>query len=190
MGNRRWMASSAWLLLLAAIPAAADGVLEARTTEPAAGRAQDCAVLERLAGTWMGRGSVRRHAASGAEPLRCRLDSEWHGGRREIASRLDCRGVDGDLTFDGSIAALESGGQVAGALEGSHGLDQGVLSGWCEVDAVRLELTGRNPTTGNPVQGTLLFALSGQDGTLINAMEALDPKSGEWFSALEVRFER
>lgn len=186
MVSRQGLGWSAVLLLLAADSVAADGVLEGRPAAPA----PDCAVLERLAGTWIGRGRLRRHAVSGAEPIRCRLDSDWDGDRREVASRLDCRGVDGDLTFHGSIAAIGAEGRVSGVLEGSQGLDQGVMSGWCAADDVRLELSGRGLTTGEPVTATLLFALSDTDETLLNAMEALDPDSGEWFSALEVRFER
>lgn len=150
----------------------------------------DCGVLERLAGKWIGRGSLQRHALSGAEPVRCRLDSDWSGARREVASRLDCRGVDGDLSFVGSLAATGSEGRMEGVLQGSEGLDQGVLAGWCETDAVRLDLTGRNPTTGDPVEANLVISLSDGDSTQTNAMEARDPESGEWFPALMIRFER
>ena len=153
-------------------------------------RTADCAVLERLAGTWMGRGSMRRHAQSGAEPMRCRLDSDWDGGQREVESRLDCRGVDGELTFVATLTAVDGQERVTGTLEGSQGLDQGVLNGWCEADSVKLGLIGRSLTTGDQITAELVLSLSEDDRTLINAMEVQDPDSGESFSALDLRFER
>lgn len=185
-----------WALrgVLIGLLAALSGSLEAGPAigadEAVAVRAIDCAVLERLAGTWLGRGSMRQHAQSGAEPMRCRLDSDWNGGRREVESRLDCRGVDGELTFVGTITAVDGQGRVAGTLEGSQGLDQGVLNGWCEADSVMLDLIGRSLTTGDPITAKLVLSLSEGDRTLINAMEVQDPDSGEPFSALDLRFER
>ena len=150
----------------------------------------DCAVLERLAGTWIGRGSLQRHLLSGTEPLRCRLDSDWKAAHAELISRWDCRGVDGDLTFAGALAETGSGSRVSGTLEASQGLEAGVLAGRCETDAVALDLSGWNPTTRDPVAASLTISLSEDDRTLTTTIEARDPDSGEWFTALTIRFVR
>jgi len=153
-------------------------------------RSPDCEVLARIDGSWLGRGSLQRYLVSGTEPVRCRFDTSWAAGRRELTHRLDCRGVDGDINFAGSIGVIGEDGTIKGSLSGSQGLDDGELVGWCEASAVRLHLTGHNPTTGALVEGDLTISLPDGGETLIQTLEARDPESGTLYPALSLTLVR
>jgi hypothetical protein len=153
-------------------------------------RSPDCSVLARIDGSWMGRGSLQRYLVSGTEPVRCRFDTSWAAAQRQLTHRLDCRGVDGDLSFAGSIGVSGQDGALSGSLTGSQGLDDGKLEGWCEARSVRLHLTGRNPTTGEPVEGDLTIAVGEEGESLVQTLQARDPESGEVYPALSLTLTR
>jgi len=58
----------------------------------AAETSQHTSFLKKLSGTWKGRGILRRKLSANKEPVSCRLDGAWQGGRLDLA--YICLGVD------------------------------------------------------------------------------------------------
>ncbi|MHA1537098.1 MAG: hypothetical protein ACTSUD_06055 [Alphaproteobacteria bacterium] len=172
----------AWLFVSAPLAVAGAGAL--------AQRADDCAVLARLAGNWSGRGTLQRKAGAEPEAVRCRLKIDWRGPSRVMSSEMDCRGIDLDFKLWGSIGARGPQGKLKGAYFGSEGLVNVTASGHCRPLSLELSLKEVKPKPGAPVSSTLTIALSEDGAALKNLLDVLDPDTGARWRSISISFKR
>lgn len=155
--------------------------------QPAA--AQDGAsFLERLAGAWQGRGTVRRSAGAAAEPVSCRFSGARENGAATLSMRYICLGIDLKVETTGALQNAGNGRytgwwHTVGAPRRAEGA--GARSG----DRLRLSLDGVHPETSEPMRSELVFDLNGQ-ATFDNHLDAVDPKTGATFRAFSATFRR
>lgn len=144
--------------------------------------------LKNLAGSWKGRGKLRRTKASNIEPISCRMDGAWQRQQRRLKLTYVCLGI--DVRFE-SIANLTRmpNGAISGTWSVSGQSERITATGRRAGSALNLFLKGRHPETQKIINSRLKFTL-GSNRRLHNVLQTRDPKTGAAFRAFNVSFRK
>ena len=143
---------------------------------------------ERIAGTWVGGGSLYRSPSAPRERVRCRFTSKWSKKSASISLRYICLGIDIKFETTGTLKWNEAGKTIAGKLV-TVGIGGFKATGKSRGDKVVINLVGKDKETGKRVTGTLSISLKGKK-SLSSSLTATDPKTGKRFKAFNAKFKR
>jgi len=161
-------------------------VLVAQSIQPAMAAKKDFA--EKIAGVWVGSGSIYQSAGAPRERVRCRFSSKWAKQAAAISLRYICLGIDIKFETTGTLKINQASQAIAGKLV-TVGIGAFKASGKLNGNKVTLNLTGKNKKTGKPVQGTLHISLKG-NASFYSTLSATDPKTGKRFQAFKASFKK
>lgn len=143
---------------------------------------------ERIAGVWVGSGSIHKAPGAPLERVRCRFSSKWSKRSQSISLRYICLGIDIKFETTGTLKYKSATQTIAGKLV-TVGIGAFRASGKDKRNSVNLALSGKDKKTGKAVSGTLSIRLKGKNA-LTSTLTATDPKSGKRFRAFTARFKR
>lgn len=155
---------------------------------PAASGRSDEVFLQRLAGSWKGRGRLRPEVTAKVEPVACRLNATWNGGDRSLQMRMNCRGLDVTFTTTGILRTSQGSNIVQGNWRGPKGGAD--VSGRRVGNALRLTMMSRDADTGRLVRSTLHLRLSGNGQMLSNSVHTQDGETGKTFRVLSLSMKK
>lgn len=113
-------------------------ILSALFPAPLAAAPQDAALLDRLAGSWQGQGTLQD--GGGAKPISCSLQGRSHGAKLTISG--SCSGAAKGAKMAGQLRWAEGPGLYVGRLQGASLSGTRELSGKRRGDALHLRISG------------------------------------------------
>ena len=161
-------------------------LLFAQSARP--GMAASDAFPQRIAGVWVGSGSIHQAPGAPRERVRCRLSAKWAKQKSSIAIRYICLGIDIKFETTGTLKFNQTRQIIAGKLI-TVGIGAFSARGKRRGNGVVLSLAGKDKKTGKPVNGTLSISLKGS-ASLASTLTATDAKTGKRFQAFKARFKK
>lgn len=150
--------------------------------------AKQVSLPERLAGVWVGGGSIHKAPGAPLERVRCRFSSKWSKRAASVSLRYICLGIDIKFETTGTLKYNASKRTIAGKLV-TVGIGAFRASGKDNGNSVVMNLRGKDKQTGKPVSGTLSIRMNGNNA-LTSSLTATDPKTGKRFKAFKASFKR
>ena len=141
-----------------------------------------------IAGTWKGKGTIRRTPDGQEELVRCKLMPSFHRGASVLTLRYICRGIDvsfetyGNLDYDGKTRT------VSGWLS-TVGMGSAKTTGQQVGNKVTMTMVGEDKKTGKPQKAVMTISLTGER-TLQSTVVTTDIKTGKTFNAFVSTFTR
>ena len=146
--------------------------------------AADEAFLQKLVGSWKGRGKMRPNATAKAEPVACRMSATWNGGSKSLSLNMNCRGVDVNFSSTGVLRTAQSGNAIQGNMSGALGFGGTSVYGRRSGNSLRLSMTTKDNETGKTIRSSVSLRLSGNGRLLSNSVNSQDGKTGRTFRFL------
>jgi len=150
--------------------------------------AASASLPERLAGVWVGGGTIYKAPGAPLERVRCRLSSKWSNRSQNISLRYICLGIDIKFETTGTLKYNAETHTIAGKLV-IVGIGAFAATGRNSGNNVVINLTGKDKETGKAVSGVLSIKIKGKNA-LASSLTATDPKSGKRFKAFSASFKR
>lgn len=141
--------------------------------------------LDRLAGTWSGKGVVRTTERSPDEAIRCRLrtTSDSSGGRLSVQGTCSVAG----LTLPVTGAITSNGKNYASTVfQNLARLSSTDFNGRLQGSQLKMDFSGRDLQTNQDIRAHLTIS-TGKDSFNISLSRS-DPDSGKLFEAGSIRF--
>lgn len=151
---------------------------------PVRAGAADEAFLQKLVGSWKGRGKMRPNATAKAEPVSCRMSATWNGGAKSLSLNMNCRGVDVNFSSTGVLRPAQSGNTIQGNMSGALGFGGTSVYGRRSGNSLRLSMTTKDNETGRTIRSSVSLQLSGNGKLLSNSINSQDGKTGRTFRFL------
>ena len=160
------------------------------SVEPAAAEEDGAAkFLKAFAGTWKGRGTVRRTVGAAAEPVSCRLDARFDGGALHLKMVYVYLGVDIKVETSGTVKYETKSARYSGSWHTVGLKSRAVGTGRRKGQTIRFALSGFHPETDEPMKSSFVLTLTAAN-KLASTLSAVDPQTGTAFKAFGVRFRR
>ncbi len=150
--------------------------------------AANSSLPERIAGVWVGSGTIYKAPGAPLERVRCRFSSKWADKVQTISLRYICLGIDIKFETTGSLKYSIQKHTISGKLV-TVGIGAFRANGKDSGNNVVLTLSGKDKETGKPVSGTLSIKLNGKN-SLRSSLMATDPKTGKRFKAFSANFKK
>ncbi|AXS41235.1 hypothetical protein [Breoghania sp. L-A4] len=125
------------------------------TTSPVFGGPADIEILDRLVGSWQGKGELRDNANAEPGMIECRLETTKNGMTLTISGQ--CSGAAKGAKMAGNLRWSEGPGLYVGSLQGASLSGTRSLSGKRHGDSLQLRISGDDQASN------LTMALSGND---------------------------
>lgn len=143
---------------------------------------------ERIAGVWVGSGSIHKAPGAPLERVRCRFSSKWSNRSQSVSLRYICLGIDIKFETTGTLKYNSKTHSIGGKLI-TVGIGAFRANGKSSSSKAVLTLTGKDKKTGKKLTGTLSIRMKGKNA-LTSSITATDPKTGKRFKAFTARFKR
>ena len=183
-------AAGMWRTLLALAVIVAVALASSVSGISANAGSADEAFLQRLAGSWKGRGKMRPNSTAKLEPVSCRMSATWNGGSKSLRLSMNCRGVDVNFSSSGVLKTQGRNNVVLGSWSGALGLGGANISGRRSGNALSLTMTTQDRKTGKPIRNSVYLRLSGNGQRLSNSVNSQDGKTGRTFRFLTLSMRR
>ncbi len=151
-------------------------------------KAEHAGFMNKVTGTWKGRGYLRLKAKAPREPVSCRFDGSLENNNTSFKVRLICLGIDLKMETRGRLKYDTGKHRLAGRLH-TVGIGEAKVTGHHNRDSLILTMRGKNPDTGKPATTTLSIIMSGNNN-LRSTMTASDPVTSNRFQAFTAKFKR
>jgi hypothetical protein len=159
---------AASLLLIATLPAAAGDAL-----------------LARLAGDWIGRGTMKLRPDAAPERVYCKITNTLSADGMTLLQKGRCSLASNSGRVDGSLT-VDAGGNVSGSLNSLASKGPASLSGRRSSSRLELTATFVDALTGEPSQSANVME-TGADGYRLTTTRT-DPKDGSAYTSSEIAF--
>jgi hypothetical protein len=177
--------AAAGLIAVAAIVVASS----VGTTSAAAGAADD-AFLQRLAGSWKGKGQMRPNSTAKVEPVSCRMSATWNGGAKSLRLSMNCRGIDVNFSSTSVLRTVQASNAIHGSWSGALGIGGTSVSGRRSGNSLALSMTTKDKDTGRTIRSKVYLQLSGNGRLLSNSVSSQDGKTGATFRLLSLSMQK
>ncbi len=164
-------------------------VLNVSGTAATAGVADE-AFLQKLVGSWKGRGKMRPNATAKVEPVSCRMSATWNGGAKSLNLSMNCRGVDVNFSSSGVLKTAKANNAIRGNWSGALGIGGASVLGRRSGNALSLSMTTKDRETGRTIRNKVYLQLSGNGQRLSNSVNSQDGKTGRTFKFLSLSMRR
>lgn len=164
-------------------------ICDTRGTDAAAGVADE-AFLQKLAGSWKGRGKMRPNSTAKLEPVSCRMSATWNGGAKALNLSMNCRGVDVNFSSTGVLKTAQAKNAIRGRWSGALGIGGTDVFGRRIGNSLSLTMTTKDDDTGRTIRSSVYLQLSGNGQLLSNSVNSQDGKTGRTFRFLSLSMRR
>jgi hypothetical protein len=134
---------------------------------PAPALAASDALLSKLAGDWVGRGTYRQSADAQPERIFCKVSNQLVDGGGALQQRGRCSLASGSGPIDGIISA-DGGGRNSGSLSSLASDGPAQLSGSGSGNRLVLDTSFIDARTNQPAKSTTTMTLSGGSYRLLS----------------------
>ena len=141
-----------------------------------------------IAGSWKGKGTLKRTPGGQEELVRCKLMPSFHRGASVLTLRYVCRGIDVSFVTFGNLDYDSKTRTVSGWLT-TQGLGSAKTTGRQEGNKVIMTMIGKDEKTGKPKKAVMTIQLTG-DRSLVSTVVATDVKTGKSFNVFVSSFSR
>lgn len=141
--------------------------------------------LDRLAGTWSGKGVVRTTEKSPDEAIRCRLRTAADSGGVRLSVQGTCSVAGLTLPVTGAITS-DGKNYASTVFQNLARLSSTEFNGKLQGSQLKMDFSGRDLQTNQDIRAFLTIS-TGKNGFVVSLSRS-DPDSGRLFEAGSIRF--
>ena len=153
---------------------------------PAVAGKADSSLLERLAGSWKGRGKLKPTPTAKSETVSCRMEGTWNAGSKSLSLDMSCKGVDVSFSSSGFLRVLQGRNAVEGRWNGGGGIGKTAVVGRWSGNSLSLTLTSSDIKSGTAVRSSVSLRLAGGGRKLSNSVTSRDRETGRNYQVLSL----